>query len=40
VMFLHEGRVELDDTPAAVFGEQKSERFRQFVSSHQDRNTH
>jgi octopine/nopaline transport system ATP-binding protein len=40
VMFLHEGRVELDDTPAAVFGEQKSERFRQFVSSHQDRSTH
>ncbi|KMZ12299.1 Histidine ABC transporter, ATP-binding protein HisP [Candidatus Burkholderia humilis] len=40
VMFLHEGRVELDDTPAAVFGEHKSERFRQFVSSHQDCSTH
>ncbi|WP_232316532.1 ATP-binding cassette domain-containing protein [Candidatus Burkholderia verschuerenii] len=40
VMFLHEGRVELDDTPEAVFGEQKFERFRQFVSSHQDRSAH
>jgi octopine/nopaline transport system ATP-binding protein len=40
VMFLHEGRVELDGTSAEVFGEQKSERFRQFVSSHQDRNAH
>jgi len=40
VMFLHEGRVELDGTPTEVFGEQKSERFRQFVSSHQDRSTH
>jgi octopine/nopaline transport system ATP-binding protein len=40
VMFLHEGRVELDDTPEAMFGEQKSERFRQFVSSHQDRSAH
>lgn len=40
VMFLHEGRVELDGSPQEVFGEQKSERFRQFVSSHQDRAAH
>lgn len=40
VMFLHEGRVDLDGTPQEVFGEQKSERFRQFVSSHQDRAAH
>ena len=40
VMFLHEGRVDCDGTPAEVFGELKSERFRQFVSSHQDRSAH
>jgi octopine/nopaline transport system ATP-binding protein len=40
VMFLHEGRVECDGSPSEVFVEQKSERFRQFVSSHQDRSTH
>ncbi|NLP59692.1 ABC transporter ATP-binding protein [Paraburkholderia sacchari] len=40
VMFLHQGRVDADGTPQEVFGELKSERFRQFVSSHQDRNAH
>ncbi|SMG23136.1 ABC transporter ATP-binding protein [Paraburkholderia susongensis] len=39
VMFLHQGQVDLDGTPDEVFGEQKSDRFRKFVSSHQDRNT-
>jgi octopine/nopaline transport system ATP-binding protein len=32
VMFLHQGLVEADGTPEAVFGELKSDRFRQFVS--------
>ncbi|QNB15227.1 ABC transporter ATP-binding protein [Paraburkholderia tropica] len=40
VMFLHQGQVDSDGTPDEVFGEHKSERFRQFVSSHQDRNAH
>ncbi|MCG5073177.1 ABC transporter ATP-binding protein [Paraburkholderia tagetis] len=40
VMFLHQGQVDSDGTPEEVFGEHKSERFRQFVSSHQDRSTH
>ncbi|MBB5460774.1 ABC transporter ATP-binding protein [Paraburkholderia sp. Cpub6] len=40
VMFLDQGQVDSDGTPAEVFGELKSERFRQFVSSHQDRNAH
>ncbi|QGZ56943.1 ABC transporter ATP-binding protein [Paraburkholderia acidiphila] len=40
VMFLHQGQVDSDGTPEEVFGELKSERFRQFVSSHQDRNAH
>jgi octopine/nopaline transport system ATP-binding protein len=37
VMFLHQGQVEADGTPDEVFGELKSERFRQFVSSHHHR---
>ncbi|WP_321886822.1 ABC transporter ATP-binding protein [Paraburkholderia bannensis] len=40
VMFLHQGLVDADGSPQEVFGELKSERFRQFVSSHQDRNAH
>ncbi|WP_322101682.1 ABC transporter ATP-binding protein [Paraburkholderia sp. J41] len=40
VMFLHQGQVDSDGTPEAVFGDNKTERFRQFVSSHQDRNAH
>src|SRR5580698_978089 len=39
VMFLHQGQVEADGTPDEVFVDCKSERFRQFVSSHQDRST-
>ncbi|KWF07028.1 ABC transporter ATP-binding protein [Burkholderia pseudomultivorans] len=40
VMFVHEGQVEADGTAADVFGELRSERFRQFVSSHRDRAAH
>ncbi|HVX79751.1 MAG: ABC transporter ATP-binding protein [Devosia sp.] len=32
VVFLHQGVVEADGTPGEVFGELKSERFKQFVS--------
>lgn len=32
VIFLHQGRVEEDGAPAEVFGNSKSERFRQFIS--------
>ncbi|MCQ0029713.1 ATP-binding cassette domain-containing protein [Burkholderia glumae] len=38
VMFLHQGQVDSYGTPDEVFGEQKSERFRRFVSGHEDRN--
>ncbi|MGN4224948.1 histidine/lysine/arginine/ornithine ABC transporter ATP-binding protein, partial [Burkholderia gladioli] len=38
VMFLHQGQVDSDGTPDEVFGEQRSERFRRFVSGHEDRN--
>ncbi|WP_345814731.1 ATP-binding cassette domain-containing protein [Paraburkholderia sp. PREW-6R] len=37
VMFLHQGQVEADGTPDEVFVDSTSDRFRQFVSSHQDR---
>ncbi|WP_133670903.1 ABC transporter ATP-binding protein [Burkholderia pseudomallei] len=40
VMFLHQGEVDADGTPDDVFGGLKSERFRQFVSGHQDRTAH
>ncbi|RQR32775.1 ATP-binding cassette domain-containing protein [Burkholderia sp. Bp9143] len=39
VMFLHQGEVDSDGPPDALFGGQCSERFRQFVSSHHDRTT-
>jgi octopine/nopaline transport system ATP-binding protein len=32
VMFLDQGRVECQGTPQEVFGEMRSERFKQFVS--------
>ncbi|HEY4201658.1 MAG TPA: ATP-binding cassette domain-containing protein [Devosiaceae bacterium] len=32
VMFLHQGLIEADGSPEQLFGELKSERFRQFVS--------
>jgi octopine/nopaline transport system ATP-binding protein len=34
VIFLHQGRVEEDGPPAQVFGTPRSERCRQFISSH------
>jgi octopine/nopaline transport system ATP-binding protein len=34
VVFLHKGVVEEEGTPADVFGAPKSERFKQFISSH------
>ncbi|HEY3596196.1 MAG TPA: ATP-binding cassette domain-containing protein [Paraburkholderia sp.] len=37
VMFLHQGQVECEGTPAQVFDDLRSERFRQFVSSHHQR---
>jgi octopine/nopaline transport system ATP-binding protein len=33
VLFLHKGGVEEDGTPAEVFGNPRSERFRQFISA-------
>ncbi|RQR36623.1 MULTISPECIES: ABC transporter ATP-binding protein [unclassified Burkholderia] len=39
VLFLHQGEVDSDGPPDALFGGQCSERFRQFVSSHHDRTT-
>lgn len=33
VMFLHQGVVEEEGVPEAVFGSPKSERFKQFISS-------
>ena len=34
VVFLHKGVVEEEGAPAQVFGAPKSDRFRQFISSH------
>jgi len=34
VMFLHKGLVECEGPPAELFGNPKSERFRQFISGH------
>ena len=36
VVFLHEGRVEEEGPPAEVFGQQRSERFRQFLARTRD----
>ena len=33
-VFLHEGRIEEEGPPNEIFDNQKSERFRQFLSSH------
>ncbi|KFI29808.1 ABC transporter ATP-binding protein [Paenirhodobacter enshiensis] len=38
VVFLHQGHIEEDGTPAEVFGAPKSERARAFLASHFDRN--
>ncbi len=35
VMFLHEGKVELEGAPETVFNEGASERFRRFIAGHQ-----
>jgi polar amino acid transport system ATP-binding protein len=32
VLFLHQGRVEEEGTPADLFGQPKSERLRQFLA--------
>ena len=34
VVFLHHGRVEAEGSPAELFADSKSERFRQFISGH------
>jgi octopine/nopaline transport system ATP-binding protein len=34
VMFLHQGVVEEEGAPAEMFGAPRSERFKQFISSH------
>jgi octopine/nopaline transport system ATP-binding protein len=34
VMFLHQGRVEVEGPPAELFGDCESDRFRQFISGH------
>jgi ABC-type histidine transport system ATPase subunit len=34
VMFLHNGLIEEEGTPRAIFGAPKSERLRQFISKH------
>ena len=34
VMFLHNGLIEEEGPPEAMFGAPKSERFRQFISKH------
>lgn len=39
VIFIHKGLIEAQGTPADVFEASNSERFRQFISSHQDRNS-
>ena len=36
VIFLHEGRIEEEGAPEAVFGAPKSERLRQFLSAVSD----
>ncbi len=36
VIFLHQGKIEEQGTPAEVFGKPKSERFRQFVATARD----
>ncbi len=33
-VFLHEGRIEEEGPPKEIFGNQRSERFRQFLASH------
>ncbi len=37
VVFMHQGNIEAQGTPEALFNDPSSERFRQFISSHQQR---
>ena len=37
VAFMHQGLIDIEGTPDEVFGPQTSERFRQFISGHQQR---
>ncbi len=39
VVFMHQGLVDVEGAPAEVFGAHSSERFRQFISGHQERAT-
>lgn len=38
IVFLHQGLIEEQGTPQEMFGNPKSERFRQFISTHNSRN--
>jgi octopine/nopaline transport system ATP-binding protein len=35
VVFMHQGTIDCDGAPEALFGSQGSARFKQFISSHQ-----
>ena len=35
VVFMHQGTIDCEGSPEAMFGEQGSQRFKQFISSHQ-----
>ncbi|UUZ67031.1 ATP-binding cassette domain-containing protein [Polaromonas sp. P2-4] len=37
VVFMHQGVIDVEGAPADVFSTQNSERFRQFISGHQER---
>jgi ABC-type histidine transport system ATPase subunit len=37
VMFLHQGLVEAEGSPAELFGDPRSDRFRQFISGQPQR---
>ena len=39
VVFIHKGMIEAQGSPSEVFEASNSDRFRQFISSHQDRNS-
>jgi amino acid ABC transporter ATP-binding protein, PAAT family (TC 3.A.1.3.-) len=35
VVFMHQGNIDCEGTPEAMFGASGSSRFKQFISSHQ-----
>ena len=35
VVFMHQGNIDCEGTPEAMFGASGSQRFKQFISSHQ-----